>query len=75
MSVPKNKYFAAEITPHISPALRDLSVISDKYILSSSPKLVDSNPAGNLYSLSGTQNEQKNKHNNAIEVETRTLSE
>ena len=34
------KNIAAKISPHISSALRYLSVVFDKYILSSSTKLV-----------------------------------
>ena len=37
-----------------------LGVIFGQYILSSGHKLVDTDPAGNLDSCSGTQNEQKN---------------
>ena len=40
------KELADEIAPHISSALRDLSVIFDKFILSSNPKLVGADPAG-----------------------------
>ena len=59
MSVSTNKNIAAEIAPHISSALRYLSVIFEKYIPSSSTKLADVDPAGNLNSCSGTQNKQK----------------
>ena len=48
-------------------------MVFDKSILPSSHKFVDRNPAGTLDSLSGTQNEQKNTHNNLIEVEIITL--
>ena len=50
MSVPTNKNISAKIVFHISSVFRDLSVIVNKYILSSSPKLVDAAPAGNLHS-------------------------
>ena len=50
MSVSTNKNIAAEIEPHISSALRDLVVIFEKYISSSSTKLADVDPAGNLNS-------------------------
>ena len=49
MSVPTNKNIASEIAPHISYTLRDLDVIFEKYILSSSPKLVYEYPSGTLY--------------------------
>ena len=49
-------------------------MIFDKSILSISHKLEDAEPTGTLYSYSGTQNEQKNTHNNMIELEVRTLS-
>ena len=52
----------------------DVGVIFDKYILSRNHKLVDADPAGTLDSCSGTQNEQKNTHNNVIEAEIKTLS-
>ena len=39
-----------------------------KPILSSSHKLADADPAVTLYSCSVTQNEQKNKQNNVIEI-------
>ena len=42
------KHLAAEIAPHISSALRDLSVIFDKSILSNSTKLVDTYHADTL---------------------------
>ena len=61
------KNIAAEIAPHISYALRGLGVIFEYYILSSSKKLADADPAGTLDSLSETQNEQKNTQNNVIE--------
>ena len=47
-SVPTNKNLAAEIVPHISSALRDISMIFDKSILFGSPKLVYVDPAGTL---------------------------
>ena len=50
-----------------------VGVIFEKYILSSGHKLADVDPAGTLDSYSGTKNEQKNKQNNVIEVEIRTL--
>ena len=50
MSVPTNKNVASEIAPHISSAFRDLGVIIEKYILSSSTKLVDAHPVGTLES-------------------------
>ena len=68
------KNIAAEIAPHISSALRDLGVIFEKSLLSSSTKLVDAYPEGALDSWSGTKNEQKNTENNVIEGETRILS-
>ena len=49
-------------------------MVFEIYILSIRHKLVDADLAGTLDSYSGTQNEQKNTHNNLIEVETRTLS-
>ena len=60
MSVPTNKNLAAEIAPHISSALIDLSMFFYQSMLSISYKLVDANPAGTLDSCSGNQNEQKN---------------
>ena len=36
--------------------------------------MADAGPAGTLDSCSGTKIEQKNTHNNMIEVETRTSS-
>ena len=60
MSVPINKKLAAEIASHISSALIDLSMCFDQSMLSSSKKMVDTNPAGTLDSCSGTQNEHKN---------------
>ena len=68
------KRISAEIAADISSALRDLSVIIKKSILCCSPKFRDKYPAGTLDSLSGTQNEQKNTHDNTIDRETRTLS-
>ena len=56
MYVPTNKNIAAEISPPTSSALRDLSVIFDKSILSINPKFVDAYPARNLDSWSRTQN-------------------
>ena len=67
MSVSTNKNIAAGIAPHAYAVLRDLGVISDKSILSSSTKLVDADPTGTLESYSGIKNEQKNTHNNVIE--------
>ena len=49
-----------KIAPQISSALKDLSVIFDKYISSISPKLADIEYASTLDSYYGTQNEQKN---------------
>ena len=42
------KTLAADIAPHISYALRYLIVVFEKYLLYSSPKLVDTDPEGNL---------------------------
>ena len=42
------KNIAVEIMTHISSTLRHLSVIFEKSILDSYPKLVDTNPAGTL---------------------------
>ena len=49
-SVPKNKNHAAKISPQVSSSLRHLSVIFEKYILSSIPKFVYTYPAGTLAS-------------------------
>ena len=51
-----------------------VGVVFDKYILSRSHKLADSDHTGTLDSCSGTQNEQKNTQNNMIEAEIRTIS-
>ena len=41
------KNLADEIAPHISSALGDLRLIFEESILSSSPKMADTDPAGN----------------------------
>ena len=74
MSVTTNKNLAAEIAPHVSSSLRDLGVIFERYIISSSPKLADVDPEGKLDSCYGTQNQQKNTQNNVIKVEIIKLS-
>ena len=48
MFVPTNRNLVADILPHISSALRYLSVNFEKYVLFSSPKLVYIDPAGTL---------------------------
>ena len=53
---------AAEILPHISSVLRDLGVIFDKYILSSSTKLVDADPTGTSNSRYGTQSQPQSQY-------------
>ena len=45
-----------------------VGVILENFILSSSHKLADADPAGTLDSFFGTHNEQKNTQNNVIEV-------
>ena len=57
MYVPTNKNIIAEIAPYISSALRDIGVIIEESILSSSTKLEYVDPAGTLDSCYGTQNE------------------
>ena len=42
------KNISADIAPHIYSSLRDLSVIFEIYILSSSPKFLDIDLAGTL---------------------------
>ena len=59
ISVPTNQNLPDNITSHIYSALRDLYVIFDKSILSSSPKLVDIYSTGTVDSCSWTKNEQK----------------
>ena len=44
------KKTSAKIGPHMSSALGDQDMIFEKLFLSSSIKLVDTNPAGNLES-------------------------
>ena len=51
-----------------------VGVISANIYSSSSHKLADTDPASTLDSCSGTQNVQKNVHNNVIEAEIITLS-
>ena len=58
MSVPTKKSLADKIVPHIYFALRDLGVIFDKYILSSSPILAVVYHSGTAYLFYGTKNEQ-----------------
>ena len=41
--------FSSDIASPVSSALRDLIVIFEKSILYSSPKLLDTDPAGTLY--------------------------
>ena len=49
-------------------------MIFNKFILSICHKLADADPSGTLDSCYGEGKEQKNKYNNVIEVEIRTLS-
>ena len=44
------KQFSAKILPHISSVLRNLGVVVEKYIVSSSTKIVDADPKGTLNS-------------------------
>ena len=50
-----------------------VGVTFENNILSSSHKLKNAEHAGTLKSCSGTKNEQKNTHNNVIEVEIKAL--
>ena len=67
--LPKN--IASIIAPHIYSTLRDLGVIFDKYILSSSLILACEYCAGTSDSCYGTKNEQENTQNNVIEGDTK----
>ena len=57
--------------PHIYSALRDLGVIFNKYILSSTTILEGADRSGTADSCYGTQNEQENTQNNVIEGDIR----
>ena len=62
---------AANTSPCISSALRDLAVIFDKSILYRSTILAGADRAGTADSCHGTQNEQENTYNNVIEGDMR----
>ena len=54
------KILLLRMHPYIYFAITDRSVINDKYVLSIAPKLVYTDPVGNLYSQFGTPDEHKN---------------